>query len=203
MTKTQIKKALDNIAKRDIDIDNALKIYGYPKPRIQQTGFETFVITIVNQQLSTKAASAIMQKVRDTLGEITPANVIAKRKSTLRNAGLSERKVEYLKGLAKAIKNGRFDPNNLDALSDADAISAITQLHGFGEWSAEIYLMFSLRRKDIFPANDLALQIALQNLKQLKQKPTPKIARAIVEHWAPWRSAGSLFLWHYYSLAKK
>ena len=202
MTKTQIKKALDSIATHDTDLKQALKIHGYPQPRVQQAGFETFVITIVNQQLSTKAASSIMNKVRNTLGDITPANVLAKRKNTLRKAGLSERKVEYIKGLAKAIKNGQFNPDNLDALTDEDAINAITKLHGFGEWSAEIYLMFSLGRKDIFPANDLALQIALQNLKRLKQKPTPKVARKIVEHWAPWRSAGSLFLWHYYNIEK-
>ncbi|MDW3094056.1 MAG: DNA-3-methyladenine glycosylase 2 family protein [Gammaproteobacteria bacterium] len=202
MNKNQIKNALDNIAKHDPDLKHALKIYGYPKPRVQPAGFETFVITIANQQLSTKAASTIMQRVRDTLGEVTPTNVLAKRKSTLRKAGLSERKVDYIKGLAKAIKKGHFDPDNLDVLNDEDAINAITDLHGFGEWSAEIYLMFSLGRKDIFPANDLALQAALQNLKQLEQRPTPKVARSIVEHWAPWRSAGSLFLWHYYSLEK-
>jgi DNA-3-methyladenine glycosylase II len=71
-----------------------------------------------------------------------------------------------------------------------------------GEWSAEIYLIFALGRKDIFPANDLALQIALQKLKKLEERPRPKAARALVEHWLPHRSFGSLFLWRYYQQTK-
>jgi DNA-3-methyladenine glycosylase II len=83
-------------------------------------------------------------------------------------------------------------------MDDATAIQAITALRGFGRWSAEIYLMFSLKRADIFPADDLALRVALGRLKGLEQRPTPGQARALVEHWAPWRSVGALFLWHYY-----
>jgi DNA-3-methyladenine glycosylase II len=202
MNKAQIKNNLLNIAKRDKDLKLALKTHGYPQPRVQPAGFETLVVTIVNQQLSTKAANAIMQRVRDLLIDVTPANVLARRKTTLRKVGLSERKVDYIQGIAKAIKSGQFDPDTLDSLDDTSAINAITNLHGFGEWSAEIYLMFSLGRKDIFPANDLALQAALQNLKQLDTRPTPKVARSLVEHWSPWRSAGSLFLWHYYNAEK-
>jgi len=72
------------------------------------------------------------------------------------------------------------------------------QLRGFGRWSAEIYLMFSLGRRDIFPADDLALQVALGRLKGLDKRPKAKEARALTEPWAPYRSAASLFLWHYY-----
>ena len=71
-------------------------------------------------------------------------------------------------------------------------------MRGFGAWSAEIYCMFSLGRPDIFPAGDLALQIALARLKGLEVKPTPKEARALTRHWQPYRTAGALFLWHYY-----
>jgi len=83
-------------------------------------------------------------------------------------------------------------------MTDTEAINAITALRGFGHWSAEIYLMFSLKRQDVFPADDLALQVALGRLKSLSEKPTPKQARDLVAHWTPWRSVGSLFLWHYY-----
>ncbi len=100
--------------------------------------------------------------------------------------------------LAQAMAEGSFDPSQLETMDDPMAIKAITSLRGFGPWSAEIYLMFSLQRSDIFPADDLALQVALQRLKGLAQRPTPKQAHALIEHWSPWRSAGSLFLWHYY-----
>ena len=85
------------------------------------------------------------------------------------------------------------------ALEDEEAITQITAVRGFGRWSAEIYLMFSLGRPDVFPADDLALQVGLQKLYRLPEKPTPKEARALSEHWSPRRSAGSLFLWHYYA----
>jgi len=111
---------------------------------------------------------------------------------------LSMRKVEYAQGLASAILDGVLNPDDLPALNDAEAIKAISAIRGFGLWSAEIYLMFSLQRGYIFPAGDLALQVALQRLKGLEARPTQKQARALIEHWSPWRSAGSLFLWHYY-----
>ena len=90
------------------------------------------------------------------------------------------------------------DIDGLETLNDKEAIDTITKLHGFGRWSAEIYLMFSLNRQNIFPANDLALLVALGRLKRLPDKPTPKQACELVRHWTPYRSIGSLFLWHYY-----
>ena len=198
MNRKKKKKGLDTIAANDQDVRKALQQLDYPEPRIRPAGFETLANTIVSQQLSTKAASAIMGRVRDLLPDLSAAAVLSVRKTSLRKAGLSERKVEYIRGLAEAIETGAFDPNQLKQMDDATAIAEITTLRGFGQWSAEIYLMFSLGRRDIFPANDLALQVALQNLKRLKQKPSPEMARELVAHWAPWRSVGSLFLWHFY-----
>lgn len=198
MNKSAIKKGLDTIAKNDRDVKKALAKFGYPQPRIKPAGLETLVNIIVSQQLSTKAAAAIMQRVRDLLPVMEPAAVLKCPKNSLRAAGLSERKVEYLKGLAKAIQSDELNVEGLKKQDDATAIASISNLYGFGVWSAEIYLMFSLRRKDIFPSNDLALQVALQKLKRLDAKPTPKVARELVAHWAPYRSIGSLFLWHYY-----
>ena len=83
-------------------------------------------------------------------------------------------------------------------MDDQAVIEAITALRGFGPWSAEIYLMFSLQRSDVFPAGDLALRVALQKLKGIADPLSEKQARAIVANWSPYRSAGSLFLWHYY-----
>ena len=81
---------------------------------------------------------------------------------------------------------------------NGDAIGAITGLRGFGRWSAEIYLMFSLQRSDIFPAGDLAIRVGMQKLKRLDDPLDECMARELAESWAPYRSAGSLFLWHYY-----
>ena len=191
-------KSIDSIARVDAEVARAVGAIGYPQPRIRAQGFETFFSTIVSQQISTEAAAAIMQRVRKLLPRINTSSLLDLPENALREAGLSMRKVEYAQGLAQAILDGNFVPGDLPALKNDEAIRAITTLRGFGVWSAEIYLMFSLQRNDVFPADDLALQVALQRLKGLAQRPTPKQARALIEHWAPWRSAGSLFLWHYY-----
>lgn len=194
----QVINAIDCIARVDADVEIAVVSFGYPKPRIRPQGFETFLTTIVGQQISTEAAVAIMKRVRDLLPQLDAASLLNLPEGALREAGLSMRKVEYAQGLANAILDGDLIPDDLQALKDAEANRTITTLCGFGVWSAEIYLIFSLQRDDIFPADDLALQVSLQRLKGLRQRPTPKQARTLIEHWSPWRSAGSLFLWHYY-----
>ncbi|MGM0832538.1 DNA-3-methyladenine glycosylase [Halomonas qaidamensis] len=198
MTLETIELAMEALAKADPDIARAYPLVGAPAPRQRDQGFATFFSTIVSQQISTGAARAIMGRVTSLLPELHAKAVMDVEDQALRDAGLSWRKVEYAKGLAEAELAGTFSADGLAMLSDDEAIAAITQLRGFGRWSAEIYLMFSLQRTDIFPADDLALRVALGRLKKLEDKPTPKQARQLVEHWAPWRSVGSLFLWHYY-----
>jgi DNA-3-methyladenine glycosylase II len=198
LNQKQIKKDIDSIARIDADVETAVQTIGYPKPRIRPQGFETLLSTIVGQQISTGAAAAVMGRVRELLPRMQASELQKLSTDDLRAAGLSGRKVEYAFGLADAIVDGSLDTAALISLDDEQAVRAITALRGFGDWSAEIYLMFSLQRKDIFPANDLALQVALQRLKGLEQRPGEKQARALIEHWSPWRSAGSLFLWHYY-----
>ena len=198
MDQRYITRALNALAKRDDDLRAALSAYGKPKPRNRPEGFETFVNTVVAQQISTHAANAIMGRVRKRLPRLTPRTLMKVSDEDLRAAGLSFRKIEYLRGLAEAELSGRLGIKRLGELNDEEAIDRIVQLRGFGRWSAEIYLMFSLGRRDIFPADDLALQVALGRLKSLDKRPTAKEARALTEPWAPYRSAASLFLWHYY-----
>ncbi|MDH5356433.1 MAG: DNA-3-methyladenine glycosylase 2 family protein [Gammaproteobacteria bacterium] len=189
---------IDHIAAIDTHVKAALPIVGYPQPRIRPEGFETFLSTIVGQQISTEAAKSIMQRLYLLLPDMQASSLLALSTRELREAGLSGRKVEYAQGLARAIVDGSLDVEALADMDDREAIQSITAIRGFGIWSAEIYLMFSLQRSDIFPANDLALQVAIQRLKGLDARPSEKQARQAIEHWAPWRSAGSLFLWHFY-----
>ena len=198
MDKNSIALGMRALCAADTDIERAFPSLGDPPPRQRPAGFETLVATIVSQQIATQAARAILQRVHDLLPQLTPSALLALDDQALRSAGLSLRKIEYAKGLAAAIVEGRFAMERLEQLDDLAAIEQITALRGFGRWSAEIYLMFSLGRRDIFPADDLALRVALGRLKGLTDKPTPAEARALTAHWAPWRSVGALFLWHYY-----
>ncbi len=198
MDQSKIKRHLNALAKLDADVRRGLQLVRYPPPRIREQGFATFLSTIVSQQISTEAAAAIMQRVRALLPGMEAAEVLQLPEGSLRAAGLSSRKVDYVEGLAQAMVSKKFEPAKLAQMGDQAVIETITSLKGFGPWSAEIYLMFSLQRSDIFPAGDLALRIALQKLKGIDEPLNEKQARAVVESWAPYRSAGSLFLWHYY-----
>ena len=198
MNRATIRRHLDALAIRDADVGDALEQVGYPPPRLRTQGFETFVSTIVSQQISTEAAAVIMARLHKLLPAMRAADVLDLPAGALRGAGLSTRKAEYVEGLARAVAEGSFDPGLLSAMDDLAVIDAITALKGFGTWSAEIYLMFSLRRRDVFPAGDLALRSALQKLKRIEGPLDEKQARALAADWAPYRSAGSLFLWHYY-----
>ena len=198
MNQAKIKRHLNKLALLDADLERGLELVRYPRPRIREQGFATLLSTVVGQQISTQAAAAVMHRVRALLPKMEASEVLQLPPGALREAGLSLRKVEYVEGLARAMAEGSFDPENLVAMDDPMAIKAITSLRGFGPWSAEIYLMFSLQRSDIFPAGDLALRIALQKLKGIDTALDEKKAREMVAAWSPYRSAGSLFLWHYY-----
>ena len=198
MDRDALYQAIDILGDNDSDVKAAMVQVGYPEPRIRPQGFETFLSTIISQQISTEAARTILSRVHALLAEKNAKALLAVPVEKLREAGMSQRKVEYALGLASAIVEGRFNVEALAEMDDESAIQAIIALRGFGRWSAEIYLMFSLGRQNIFPADDLALQVALGKLKGLTEKPTPKQARTIVDHWQPHRSAGAIFLWHYY-----
>lgn len=198
MNEKEIAQALAELCLVDDEVKHSFAHIGLPAPRIQPEGFETLLSIIVSQLLSTKVAAVIMARVVALMPEVKASELLKIDDQTLRDAGLSWRKVEYAKGLANAVLSGEFNMTDLSSMSDAAALKEIMKLRGFGRWSAEIYLMFSLGRTDIFPADDLGILVGLGKLKGLSDKPTAKEARLMIEHWSPNRSAGALFLWHYY-----
>ncbi len=190
---------LDAAAILDIKIKNVLDEHGYPEPRSRIHGFETMLRIIVSQQLSTKVAAVIWGRVETLCNdEVTARAVLALSEEALRECGLSWQKVGYAKGLAERINSGVLSPEALIDMSTDDAISALTEIKGYGVWSAEIYAMFALGRPDIFPAGDLALQIAVQRLEALDEKPGEKQTREIARRWSPHQSAVAVLMWHYY-----
>lgn len=195
-----IQEGMAFLASVDADIKRSLDAgLLLPTPRSRPEGFETFLTVIISQQLSTRAARTIKERVLALLPECSPEGVLMTEDDELRSAGMSYRKIGYAKGLAEACLSGNFAPEQLQSFNDDQVIEAITGLKGFGQWSAEMYLMFSLGRPDIMPSGDLAIRVALGHLKGLPARPTPKQVLAMTEHWSPWRSVGALFLWEFYA----
>ena len=159
--------------------------------------YEALARAIVGQQLSTKAAASIWNKLLDQFGGKAPKpeQVLKRRADQLRKAGLSRAKVEFLKDLAKRVKDGRLDLKRLAKLSDEDVIAALIEVKGIGRWTAEMFLIFHLGRPDVTSAGDLGIRRAVQIAYGLDDLPGPEDFERISEEWRPHRTLASLYLW--------
>ena len=198
----RLRAMLDTLAAGDPDLRRALARVGYPASRQRDPGFATLLRIILAQQVSTASAAAIWRKLEAALQrKVTPARLLALDDAALRAAGFSARKAQYARGLCAGVTTGALDIAGLALLEEEAAIDTLVALRGFGRWSAEIYLLFALGRADVFPADDLAIQIAIQRLRGLAARPGGKLARELAEPWRPYRGAAAVFLWHYYGAA--
>ena len=193
-----LEEALAELGRRDPDLARAHREAGLPALRRRTPGFAAFVDIILAQQLSAASANAIRARLRALATPLTPESFLALDDASLRGIGFSRQKVLYGRGLAEALASGRLDLAHIHRLPDEEAIAAITAQKGLGRWSAEVYLLFALRRPDIWPVDDLAVVVAVQRLKRLKERPDRKRMLAIAEPWRPWRSYAARLMWHYY-----
>src|SRR5262245_2912824 len=159
--------------------------------------WEALARAIVGQQLSTRAAASIWNKLLAIFGgELpTPEQLVRRRPQTLRKAGLSNAKVEFLRDLAARIRDGRLDLPSLKGLSDEDVCAELVQVKGIGRWSAEMFLIFHLGRQDVVSAGDLGIRRAIQIAYELDDLPGPEEIDRIAEAWRPHRTLAGLYLW--------
>jgi len=152
---------------------------------------------IVGQQLSTKAARTIYLRVLAIFGGATPspAQLLEASEADLRGAGLSGRKVEYVRDLASHVLAGELELDRLTELEDEEVIEEIVAVRGLGRWTAEMFLIFHLERPDVLSGGDLGIRKAIQIEYGLEEMPTPQRVLEIGEPWRPHRSLASLYLW--------
>ena len=202
LTEASLKRGLRHVAESDTHMAAALEAHGHPKLRQRGPGFEALLRTIVGQQLSIAAAGAIWKRLEEAVSPLTPQGVLTQSETTLRGVGLSRQKIAYARALAGDVRLGRVDLDALPSMADDAALAELVKIKGIGRWSAEIYLLFALRRADVFPADDLALLTQTQRIKGLKKRPDAKKMIKIAEPWRPWRGAAAHLLWHTYARAK-
>lgn len=159
--------------------------------------FGTLLRSVVGQQVSVKAAAAIYGRVAALFGEETPAPeaLLEIEPQALRDAGLSWRKVEYVRDLAGHVVSGELELDRLGELSDEEVIAEITAVRGLGLWSAQVFCMFFLERPDVLPAGDLGIRHAIEIEYGLEAIPPPKEVERIGERWSPHRTLASIYLW--------
>ena len=191
--------ALDKLAAIDADIANALSRFGPPPDRSLPASFETLARSIIGQQISRAAASAIWTRMRDQDQSSAPI-IAAKQPDDLMPFGLSRRKAEYLIGIADEIQSGRLDLAALAEMSSQDVQKRLVEIRGIGAWTADNFRLFALGDMDAWPANDIALQEGMKRLKSLDERPNGKMLETLGEAWRPYRGAGALMLWHIYGI---
>jgi DNA-3-methyladenine glycosylase II len=201
LSAAQLAASLAVLAADHPAIAAALASHGHPEPRLRPRGAGTMMRAIVGQQVSTKAAASIWNRLEAACGGDMDdlAAVAATPFEALRAAGMSGQKASYVHALAEAVASGQIDFAALPEEDEA-AIALLSSIKGIGRWSAEIYLLFAEGRADVFPAGDLALQIQLGRLLGEDARPTEKRARSLAEPMRPHRGALSIFLWHNYNI---
>jgi DNA-3-methyladenine glycosylase II len=201
LSAAQLAASLAALAADHPAVANVIAAHGHPEPRLRPRGAGTMMRAIVGQQVSTKAAASIWNKLEAACGGDMDdlARVAATPVDVLRGAGLSGQKASYVHALAAAVGGGHVDFAGLPA-DDDEAIALLSSIKGIGRWSAEIYLLFAEGRPDVFPAGDLALQVQLGRLLGEDTRPTEKRARILTEPMRPHRGALSILLWHNYNI---
>jgi len=168
--------------------------HGPPSIHVERDLFETLVHSVAGQQLSGKAAQAIINKLTDQIGKATPEKLKMQTPESLRAVGLSGAKCGTILELAHAFDNG-LDSKALRKMEDAEVIETLTKFKGIGPWTAEMFLMFALGRPDVMSPGDLGLRKGLQIVYKKKELPTIKEATPLFECWRPYRTAASWYLW--------
>lgn len=199
-TRKRIEAGLSELARLDPRMGTLWETAGTPAPRARKPGYAALLRIIVGQQLSTKAAAAIWQRLEDAGTTSDPANFLAQSDQVLRGFGLSRQKISYGRGIAEAIDSGALNLSRMGRMTDDDAIAALIELKGIGQWSAEVYLLFALGRTDIMPADDLALVVSAGRHLGGGDRWSPAQLRAEADMWRPWRSAAARLLWHAYNI---
>ena len=193
-----ISEGLAALAKLEPKFQQIIKTIEEIPLRRTSEGFDRLLSTIVSQQLSVAAADAIWNKI-----ELAGLNKIQKIRKVsdqeMRDVGLSKQKIKYVRSLANANINYR----SLRTMPTSQVVNELTQVSGIGNWTAEIYAMFSLGRADVFAPGDLALQEATRILFNLPERPSEKDLRSMAKDWSPWQAVAARLLWSYYNQQKK
>ncbi len=194
------ERARRALMRKDPRLAALIKRVGKQRPAAIQhpEPYVALVRAILSQQLSGKAADTIHGRVVALVGGIellTAETLLAVDPTALRGAGVSRPKIAYLRDLAEKVREGHLNLHALEELPDEDVITAITAVKGLGRWSAQMYLMFRLRRPDVFPVGDLGIVKGVQKLHGMKRRPAPKTMERLAEAWRPYRSVAAWYLW--------
>lgn len=192
-----MRSALKHLKKSDPVIAAIIQRVGPYAIQYREPSFESLVRSIVYQQLSGRVASVIFARLHAKAGEerLTPAGILKLRPEQMRKAGLSAQKTLYIRELAKHTKKGTVAFETLRDAEDATVIEHLTQVKGIGVWTAQMFLIFALRRENVLPVADLGIRTAIKRAYNLPELPKPAEIEKLAAAWKPYSTIACWYLW--------
>ncbi|MDI9309049.1 MAG: hypothetical protein QM535_02440 [Limnohabitans sp.] len=195
-----MKKAFDFLIQEDKIFGQIVDTYGLPEViPSRPEGFETLMLLILEQQVSIDSAKATFLRIRASVLEILPEKLVDLTDDEYRVLGVSRQKAKYIRGLSESILANEIDLQSLSQKSSEEVILELIQLKGIGNWTIDIYLMFCLKKEDVFPIGDIAV---VNTMKELLGIHTKEEMELYSQKWSPYRSYATFLLWHYYLMKR-
>ena len=192
-----IEAGLD-LLKKDKNMQDLIKKFGRPDFNLGQDYFQSLLRSIVFQQLSGKAAQTIFERLVNLIPEtsnLCPHEVLKLDKDEMRTAGLSFLKTDYVKNLADYFENNSFHKKDVEKMSDQEISKELIQIKGIGQWTVDMFLMFTLNRADILPCKDLGIQKGIMKILNMNNLPSKKEMENCSRKWRPYRTIACWYLW--------
>jgi DNA-3-methyladenine glycosylase II len=190
-----MQKAVLHLVAADPVMASIIERVGPFRAAYRPPEFETLVRSVTFQQLSGKAAATIYGRLEAAVGAVTPENLSALGPEQLRAQGLSRQKTATILDLAEKTRAGEVRFQDLPGLSDADVIERLTRVKGIGVWTAQMFLMFALRRPDVLPVGDLGIRAAMKRHYRMRELPKPERMMKVARPWRPHASVACWYLW--------
>lgn len=188
------EKEINHLKQRCRKLGTAIDRFGFVQRPVMPNPFEALIHSIVGQQISTGAVKTIWSRFQTLVGDITPANLLNTDPAAIQKCGLTNRKVGYIQGIARAAFTGDIDFNSLHALSDEEIVRKLSALDGVGVWTVEMLLIHALCRPDVISYGDLAIRRGMMNLYGLKSLTKAQFER-YRKRYKPYGSTASIYLW--------
>ena len=192
-----IEAGLD-LLKRDKNMRVLIKKFGSPDYNLRQDYFQSLLRSIVFQQLSGKAAQTIYERFVNLIpktSNLCPNEVLKLDKDKMRRAGLSFQKINYVRNLADYFENNSFKKKDVEGITDEEISKELIQIKGIGQWTVDMFLMFTLNRADILPCTDLGIQKGIMKILNMKNLPSKKGMENCSRKWRPYRTLACWYLW--------
>ena len=190
-----MQQAINYLSEKDTIFKTIIDQYGIPVIPSRPQGFETLALLILEQQVSIDSAKATYLKLRDKVQDFKPQNLLSLSDEEYRICGVSKQKTKYIKCLSEAILDKQIILESLPNKTAQEIREELIKIKGIGNWTIDVYLMFSLQEKDIIPLGDVAVVNTIKELLDIQDKQEMEI---YAQNWAPYRSMATFLLWHHY-----